>query len=79
VVVETSLEPLDLLAEVKGIEHAMGRLKTIEKGPRVIDIDILAVEGVTLKSPTLNIPHIDAYNRDFVSIPMRDIDPHFPN
>ena len=39
---ETSLFPPQLLAALLAIETAMGRVRTMDKGPRVIDLDILA-------------------------------------
>ncbi len=38
---QTSLSPLELLAHLKGIEHALGRQASFRYGPREIDLDIL--------------------------------------
>jgi 2-amino-4-hydroxy-6-hydroxymethyldihydropteridine diphosphokinase len=41
VLLETSLDAHELLDRILRIEIAMGRVRTIPNGPRVIDIDIL--------------------------------------
>ncbi|KAL8945754.1 MAG: hypothetical protein Q9222_007754, partial [Ikaeria aurantiellina] len=39
--IETTLAPLQLLDELKDIESSLGRIKTVDNGPRNIDLDIL--------------------------------------
>lgn len=55
--VETSLEPYQLLDAVKQIESALGRQERFRYGPREIDIDILAMEGVEIQTERLTLPH----------------------
>ncbi|CAI4214834.1 unnamed protein product [Parascedosporium putredinis] len=43
--VDTDLEPLALLDELQSIEKHLGREKTIDKGPRNIDLDILLYDN----------------------------------
>lgn len=43
--VETDLEPEAFLDRTQGVENEMGRVKLIDKGPRLIDIDIILWEG----------------------------------
>ena len=64
--VQTSLGPEKLLLCVKKIEKEMGRVKTIDKGPRIIDIDILLYDNLIYKSNALEIPHKEICNRNFV-------------
>jgi 2-amino-4-hydroxy-6-hydroxymethyldihydropteridine diphosphokinase len=73
--VSTSLNPLDLLSALKSIETRMGRIKTVRNGPRVIDIDILLFEGVTMRTDTLTIPHPRMRQRAFVMNPLKEIEP----
>ena len=75
IAVETSLEPIDLLDVLLGIELAMGRVRKEVWGPRLIDIDIIAYEGVEMKTPRLTLPHPYAHERDFVLDPLREIAP----
>ena len=74
--VETQLSPHNLLAESKAIEKKMGRVKTVENGPRPIDIDILIYDNVTIATPELTIPHPQMLKREFVMTPLREIDPN---
>ena len=44
-------------------------------GPRLIDIDLLWMDGVTLNSPTLSLPHPQMLERAFVLVPLAEIAP----
>jgi len=63
--VETTMEPLRLLKELKAIEQRLGRKFRVRWAEREIDIDILIYEGVTLKVPELCLPHKEFTNRLF--------------
>ena len=71
--IETSLAPIDLLDAVLGIERAMGRVRKEVWGPRLIDIDIIAYEGVRMKTDRLTLPHPFAHERDFVLVPLGEL------
>ncbi len=71
----TELLPLALLSALQGIELAQGRVKKRHWGERLIDLDILLFDDVTLSLPELTIPHIEISNRDFVLIPLFEIAP----
>ncbi len=73
--IETSLEPEDLLRECKRIERIVGRTAGERWGPRVLDIDILLYDDLTLDSPTLTIPHPRIWQRRFVLTPLADLLP----
>ena len=64
--IKTLHSPKKLLSIVKGIEKDMGRETVIEKGPRIIDLDILLYEGVVMDTENLTIPHKEIKKRDFV-------------
>lgn len=72
---ETSLDPKALLKFVKKTEKDMGREKTSENGPRVIDIDILFYGSQVVKEEGLEIPHPRIAERLFVLKPLNDIVP----
>lgn len=74
VTVETSLEPLELLDVILGIELDMGRVRKEVWGPRLIDIDMIAYERVEMTTPRLTLPHPHAHERDFVLVPLEEID-----
>lgn len=72
-IIDAELSPEELLVKLKEIEKEMGRIKTIPKGPRNIDLDILFWEKGTHSSKTLTIPHKEAMNRLFVIFPTLEI------
>lgn len=72
---ETELNPEKLLQCLKEIERRLGRTQTIRNGPRVIDLDILLYDDLTLNTPGLTIPHPRMLERSFVMVPLREIDP----
>lgn len=65
VLLETSLEPADLLAHLHAIERARGRERGVRWGPRTLDLDIVRYGDRRLQDPELTIPHPEAGNRDF--------------
>ncbi len=73
--IETSLEPEQLLDHLHAIEDEMGRVRAVENGPRVIDLDILTFGDTELSSEILTIPHPGLLERDFVVTPLLEIAP----
>lgn len=71
--VETDYSPEALLAHAHRIEEQLGRKRLIHWGPRTIDIDILLMEGSTVDTPDLKIPHPEIAKRSFVLIPLADV------
>lgn len=73
----TLLSPHDLLTKMLDIERLLGRDRTNAErfGPRVIDLDILLYEGVSLNEPDLQIPHPRMMERAFVLVPLVEIAP----
>ncbi|MFZ2314662.1 MAG: dihydropteroate synthase [Gammaproteobacteria bacterium] len=72
----TSLSPIDLLAELKKIETALGRPTEKQRwSPRLIDIDILAYGEETIKTDVLTIPHPGLTERPFALWPLADLMP----
>lgn len=80
VILKTDLSPEAVLIETKAIEKRLGRVKKSKNGAyqsRVIDIDILYMEDLILKSQNLTIPHPLLYDRSFVVTPLADVCPSF--
>ena len=71
---ETGLQPIELLAVIKDLEKKLKRTKTRRWGPRTIDLDILLFGDVELDSATLEIPHPRMTERAFVLMPLADLD-----
>jgi len=74
--IETSLEPSNLLGELKTIENLMGRKRSGRRwGPRLIDIDLLLYGDQQLHMDELEVPHSRMHERAFVLIPLAELDP----
>lgn len=73
--IDTKLSPHELLKKLQEIEQKMGRTKDVEKGPRVIDLDILLYNNEIINKPTLKIPHPSMHQRSFVLDPLSEIAP----
>ena len=73
--VETSLFPVQLLARIHKIERELGRKRTIPKGPRIIDIDILLYGRFLIDTAELQIPHPRMTERRFVLEPLAELAP----
>jgi 2-amino-4-hydroxy-6-hydroxymethyldihydropteridine diphosphokinase len=72
---ETDLHPQALLNVMQAVEQAGGRTPTFRWGPRIIDIDLLLYDGVTMDSDRLTLPHPRLYERAFALIPLSEIAP----
>ncbi|MEM5515736.1 2-amino-4-hydroxy-6-hydroxymethyldihydropteridine diphosphokinase [Henriciella sp. AS95] len=72
---ETQLSPEALLALCKGLETEMGRVPGERWGPRLMDIDLLWMEGETRASEGLTLPHPRMTERAFVLVPLGEIAP----
>ena len=74
--VETELEPHKLLRFLKAIESSLGRKETFRWGPREIDLDLLLYDEEEIHSEVLVLPHPHLHERQFVLIPLAEIDPN---
>ncbi|HTB14652.1 MAG TPA: 2-amino-4-hydroxy-6-hydroxymethyldihydropteridine diphosphokinase [Bryobacteraceae bacterium] len=72
---ETDLFPRQLLGRLQKIERKMGRKRTIAKGPREIDLDILLFGNAVVKAPELEVPHPRLPERRFVLEPLTELAP----
>jgi dihydroneopterin aldolase/2-amino-4-hydroxy-6-hydroxymethyldihydropteridine diphosphokinase/dihydropteroate synthase len=79
--IRTALDPMELLRLLKRVEKEVGREKTFENGPRVVDVDLIyygeesrkdgkkgdpEVDGVGW----LQVPHWGRCEREFVLRPL---------
>ena len=78
--VKTSLTPRQVLVITKKIEKSLGRKKKSQTKngravyhDRLIDIDILLYDHLTVDEPDLKIPHPLMLERDFVMIPLQQV------
>jgi 2-amino-4-hydroxy-6-hydroxymethyldihydropteridine diphosphokinase len=72
---ETELFPKQLLHRMQKIEMSMGRRRTVENGPRTIDIDILLYGSIVMKTEELEIPHPRDRERRFTLAPLAELNP----
>jgi 2-amino-4-hydroxy-6-hydroxymethyldihydropteridine diphosphokinase len=72
---QTSLTPQELLLGLLALERQIGRERLQPKGPRLIDLDILLFNDLTLHEPGLTIPHPALHERRFVLEPLAEIAP----
>src|SRR5579871_939448 len=72
---ETSLMPLQLLRTLMRIEHDLGRRRTIPRGPRTLDLDILFYGSSVIHAKDLEVPHPRLEDRKFVLVPLAEIAP----
>jgi 2-amino-4-hydroxy-6-hydroxymethyldihydropteridine diphosphokinase len=70
---ETEKTPEALMQAAMRVELEMGRQPTLDKGPRIIDIDILLYGDLILNSDNLTIPHPAMHHRRFVLEPLAEI------
>ena len=83
VLCETERTPREVLLLTQQIERDMGRRKVHGSGlmvngrrvyaDRIVDIDILLYDDVTVDEPDLKIPHPLMHERDFVMIPLEEV------
>ncbi len=73
--VRTSLTPLQLLHRCQAIEGMLGRRRSVPKGPRCIDLDVLLYGDLVMDTPRLRLPHPGLPNRRFVLVPLVEIAP----
>jgi 2-amino-4-hydroxy-6-hydroxymethyldihydropteridine diphosphokinase len=73
--IKSELTPTMLLQKLLEIENIMGRVREERWGPRIIDLDLLVFENVSMNTPLLELPHPRLAERDFVLIPLCDIAP----
>ncbi|MEO0916275.1 MAG: 2-amino-4-hydroxy-6-hydroxymethyldihydropteridine diphosphokinase, partial [Pseudomonadota bacterium] len=62
---QTSLTPHEVLRALKEIEVQLGRTPGERWGPRLIDIDLLYLDGEELSTSALSLPHPEILNRNF--------------
>jgi 2-amino-4-hydroxy-6-hydroxymethyldihydropteridine diphosphokinase len=74
--VETALAPEDLLAVCKEVESTLGREPGGPRhGPRPVDVDVLLLGNLELRTERLTVPHPELRSRRFVIEPLLELDP----
>lgn len=73
--VATTLTPGALLAALLELETAQGRERPFPNAPRVLDLDLLLYDALTMNTPELTLPHPRMHQRAFVLVPLAEIAP----
>ncbi len=74
-VLNTELEPEELMHKLLSVETKLGRVREQKMGPRTIDIDILLINDVTLQTDHLTVPHPSLHLRRFALTPLAEVSP----
>jgi len=75
--VESELDPPELLGRLKQLERAFGRRPGKRWGPRVLDLDLALWSGGKWRSRRLTVPHKQLGERSFVLHPLAAIAPNW--
>lgn len=71
---DTDLAPLVLLDELQRFEQESGRVRLRRWGERTLDLDLLLYGQEHIQNDRLTVPHVGLCERDFVLIPLLDLD-----
>jgi 2-amino-4-hydroxy-6-hydroxymethyldihydropteridine diphosphokinase len=74
-VLETTLDPFELLHVLQEIENRFGRVRIVRYGERTLDLDLLLYDDRIIDTPELMVPHPRYSGRHFVLKPLAEIAP----
>lgn len=75
VVTESTLPSMVMLERALAIEDAFNRVRLVPRGPRTVDVDLIAVGDRVLNGEQLTLPHPRAHERAFVLLPWHEVEP----
>jgi len=75
VVGETTLEPVELLSALLGVEERRGRTRSAWRSARTLDLDLVLYDGLIVDQDELTIPHPRFRERAFVLEPLAEVAP----
>jgi 2-amino-4-hydroxy-6-hydroxymethyldihydropteridine diphosphokinase len=64
-----------LLARLLAVEAGLGRTRRERWEPRIIDLDLLWIRGISVRRPGLVVPHGELHTRRFALAPLLDVAP----
>lgn len=77
VMLESDLEPLDMLHRCQAIERQLGSKSHRDREgnyvDRLVDIDIILAGDLVINTPELTVPHPHMHERDFVMTPLKEL------
>ena len=73
IVLQTSMQPMQLLSYLHRIEKRFGRRRSFPNAPRSLDLDIIFFDNRVIYSDKLQVPHAEWFKRKSVTIPLMDL------
>lgn len=73
--ITTDIPPAALLQALLALETTHGRERPFPNAPRVLDLDLLLYDDLTMHSEELTLPHPRMHSRGFVLLPLAEIAP----
>ncbi len=81
VLINTDLNPQDLLTQLLDIEQGLGRVRTPTQAAvyssRTIDLDILLYHNLVIDTSVLQVPHPRLVERRFALMPLQELLPEW--
>lgn len=74
--ISTQLVPEALLDALLDIEREAGRERPFANAPRVLDLDLLLYDDISIHTEKLTLPHPRMFERAFVLLPLVEISPN---
>jgi len=71
----TPFSPEEVLQSTQAIELRLGRVRREKWGSRVIDIDLLYFDSISLATDRLTLPHPFLHQRRFPLVPLAEVAP----
>ncbi len=75
--VETDLNPHELLATLAKIENESGRTRNKQNEARILDLDLLSYNNEIIEDDNLHLPHPRMQMRAFVLYPLQEVAPNW--
>jgi 2-amino-4-hydroxy-6-hydroxymethyldihydropteridine diphosphokinase len=69
----TDLPARQLMQELLRVETEMGRVRTFQNAPRIIDLDLLLYGDIKIEQDDLKVPHPRMAERPFVMVPLKEV------
>ena len=73
--VKGDISPENLHVALQDIETQAGRIRKELNEPRTLDLDILLIDDLIMKTKKLTVPHPRMHQRQFVIVPLFEINP----
>lgn len=74
--IDSTLSPLALLELCQQLEQDANRVRRRRWGERSLDVDILLIDDEQIDLPELTVPHSGLFERNFVLVPLAEINPN---